>query len=161
MGIRQSLVSPATVLFMSLVVADAASSQETLHVTGLRMNKVTLYKDCDTTKGVPFTREDLEKRKPWQATRDPSTALHYWVTMDGQKYCVRAFAVETDRPVTVGGDIAECQTRVAGSQPKTGAVRGVGESCGDGGIEATPPVGGPGGGRPMGPPAGTPGNRPR
>jgi hypothetical protein len=158
MSIRQLLVSPATVLFMSLVVADVASSQETLNVTGLRMNRITLYKDCDTTQGVPFTREDLEKRKPWPATRDPSSTLNYWVTMDGQKYCVRAFAVETDQAVTVGG---ECQPRVAGGQPKTGAVRGVGETCGDGGIEATPPVPRPGGGRPVGPPAGTQGNRPR
>lgn len=158
MGIRRFRVGQAAVLFMSLILADVVSSQETFNVTRLRLSKVTLYKDCDPAKGTSFTREDLEKRKPWPATTDPNTALHYWVTLDGEKYCVKAFAVETDRPVAAVG---ECQTQVAGAPPRTGAVRGLGESCGDGGIEATPPVGTPGGGRSLGPPAGTPGSRPR
>jgi hypothetical protein len=41
---------------------------------------------------------------------------------------VKAFAVETDRAVPVAKD-EECNTRVAGRPPKTGAVRGVGEGC--------------------------------
>lgn len=111
-----------------LAAGGAAWAEEAFNVTGLRMNKVTLYKDCNMEKGVPFTREDLEKRKPWRATKDPNTSVHYWVKMDDGNYCVKAFAVETDRAVPVAKD-EECNTRVAGRPPKTGAVRGVGEEC--------------------------------
>jgi hypothetical protein len=158
MVIRQRLAWKAVVFSMSLVAAGLAWSQETFNVTALRLSKVTLYKDCNMEKGIPFTREDLEKRKPWQATKDPNTSVHYWVTMDGEKYCVKAFAVETDRSIPVARE-EECNTRITGRPPKTGAVRGIGESCADG--AGTPPAGAPGGGRPPGPPAGTPGNRPR
>jgi hypothetical protein len=41
---------------------------------------------------------------------------------------VRAFAVQTDRPVKIDKD-AECGAMIAGKQPKTGAIRGVGEKC--------------------------------
>ena len=110
------------------VSAQATPGPETFNIVGLRMNKVTLYKDCSMDKGVAFSREDLEKRKPWRATNDAKTAVYYWVKMDGGDYCVKAFAVETDRVVPVVKD-EECKTRVAGRPPKTGAVRGVGESC--------------------------------
>lgn len=110
------------------VTAQATPGAGPFNIVGLRMSKVTLYKDCSMEKGVPFSREDLEKRKPWRATSDPKTAVYYWVKMDDGDYCVKAFAVETDRVVpVVKGE--ECQTRVAGRPPKTGAVRGVGERC--------------------------------
>ena len=108
--------------------AQATSGPESFNIVGLRMSRVTLYKDCSMDKGVAFSREDLEKRKPWRATTDAKTAVYYWVKMDGAEYCVKAFAVETDRVVPVVKD-EECRTRVAGRPPKTGAVRGVGENC--------------------------------
>lgn len=40
--------------------------------------------------------------------------------------CVRAFAVDTEKPVAIERD-RECGAMVAGKQPKTGATRGVGE----------------------------------
>ena len=110
------------------VSAQGTPGPEAFNIIGLRMSKVTLYRDCSMDKGVPFSREDLEKRKPWRATNDAKTAVYYWVKMDGGDYCVKAFAVETDRVVPVVKD-EECRTRVAGRPPKTGAVRGVGESC--------------------------------
>ena len=110
------------------VSAQVTTGAEAFIIVGLRMSKVTLYRDCSMDKGVPFSREDLEKRKPWRATNDAKTAVYYWVKMDGADYCVKAFAVETDRVVPVAKD-EECKTRVAGRPPKTGAVRGVGESC--------------------------------
>jgi len=110
------------------VSAQGTPGPEAFNIIGLRMSKVTLYRDCSMDKGVPFSREDLEKRKPWRATADAKTAVYYWVKMDGGDYCVKAFAVETDRVVPVVKD-EECRTRVAGRPPKTGAVRGVGESC--------------------------------
>ena len=108
--------------------AQGTPGPEAFNIVGLRMSKVTLYRDCSMDKGVSFSREDLEKRKPWRATNDAKTAVYYWVKMDGADYCVKAFAVETDRVVPVAKD-EECKTRVAGRPPKTGAVRGVGESC--------------------------------
>jgi hypothetical protein len=137
-------------------ISDVAS-QEAFSVVGLRMSKVTLYRDCNMDKGMSFSREDFEKRKPLRATTDPKTAVYYWVRLDGVDYCVKAFAVETDRVVPVVKD-AECQTRVAGRPPKTGAVRGIGEGCESPGSGL--PVAVPGGEHPPGPPAGTPGNRP-
>lgn len=110
------------------VSAQATPGPESFNIVGLRMSRVTLYKDCSMDKGVAFSREDLEKRKPWRATTDAKTAVYYWVKMDGADYCVKAFAVETDRVVPVVKD-EECRTRVAGRPPKTGAVRGVGENC--------------------------------
>lgn len=110
------------------VSAQGTPGPETFNIVGLRMSKVTLYRDCSMEKGVSLSREDLEKRKPWRATNDAKSAVYYWVKMDGGDYCVKAFAVETDRPVPVVKD-EECRTRVAGRPPKTGAVRGVGESC--------------------------------
>lgn len=110
------------------VSAQATPGPESFNIVGLRMSRVTLYKDCSMDKGVAFSREDLEKRKPWRATTDAKTAVYYWVKMDGADYCVKAFAVETDRVVPVLKD-EECRTRVAGRPPKTGAVRGVGENC--------------------------------
>ncbi len=118
----------AIVVALLLTATGAAWAEEAFNVVGLRMSKVTLYKDCNMDKGIPFTREDLDKRKPWRATRDSSTAVYYWVKMDDGNYCVKAFAVETDKPVPVVKD-EECHTRVAGRPPKTGAVRGVGEGC--------------------------------
>jgi hypothetical protein len=110
------------------VSAQATPGPESFNIVGLRMSRVTLYKDCSMDKGIAFSREDLEKRKPWRATTDAKTAVYYWVKMDGADYCVKAFAVETDRVVPVVKD-EECRTRVAGRPPKTGAVRGVGENC--------------------------------
>jgi hypothetical protein len=111
-----------------LIAGGAAWAQDAFNVTGLRMSRVTLYKDCNMEKGMPFTREDLEKRKPLRATKDPNTSVHYWVKLDDGNYCVKAFAVETDKPVPVVRD-EECNTKVAGRPPKTGAIRGVGEKC--------------------------------
>jgi hypothetical protein len=116
-----------------------------------------LYQNCNLEKGVPFTREDLEKRKPLRATSDPKTAVYYWIKLENTDYCVKAFAVETDRTVPVVKDEA-CRTRVAGRPPRTGAVRGVGEGCSDGDdVGGGGPTAGSGVGPPLGPPAGTPG----
>lgn len=130
---REAVVVAATLAVASAAWAPGVSAQatpgpESFNIVGLRMSRVTLYRDCSMDKGVAFSREDLEKRKPWRATTDAKTAVYYWVNMDGADYCVKAFAVETDRVVPVAKD-EECRTRVAGRPPKTGAVRGVGESC--------------------------------
>ncbi len=129
MGERHVRWREVALVTLLLGTGGAAWAQETFTVTGLRMSKVTLYKDCNMEgKGREFTREDLEKRKPWVVTKDPKTSVYYWAKMDDGNYCVKAFAVETDRAVPVVRD-EECGTKVAGRPLKTGAVRGVGEKC--------------------------------
>ena len=48
------------------------------------------------------------------------------VKVDGADYCVRLYAVETDKAVSA---TAECGALVAANQPRSGATRGVGEEC--------------------------------
>lgn len=158
MEIRRYLAGAAAVVSVLFVDVSGTLAQDAFNVVGLRLSKVTLYRDCSMDKGLAFSREDLDKRKPLRATVDPKTAVYYWVKIDGADYCVKAFTVETDRAVPVVKD-EECRTRVAGRPPKTGAVRGLGEVCEPGGGLPVG-IGVPGGERPLGPPAGTPGNRP-
>ena len=127
-GLGAGLVLTAAVAAAPPPLAAQGTPTESFNIVGLRMSKVTLYRECAMDKGVSISREDVEKRKPWRATADPKTSVYYWVKMDGADYCVKAFAVETDRAVPVAKD-EECRTRVAGRPPKTGAVRGVGENC--------------------------------
>ena len=127
-AVGTGLVLAATAAAAPPPLAAQGNPAESFNIVGLRMSKVTLYRECAMDKGVSISREDVEKRKPWRATSDPKTSVYYWVKMDGADYCVKAFAVETDRAVPVAKD-EECRTRVAGRPPKTGAVRGVGENC--------------------------------
>jgi hypothetical protein len=115
-------------LLGSASAAPAVAAEETWTVKGLRTEKVTLY-DCnpDRDKRQPqmdVTRKDF--KGPWVATRDPASPLYLKVQVDRVEYCVRAFAVDTDKPVAIERD-RECGAMVAGKLPKTGATRGVGE----------------------------------
>jgi hypothetical protein len=120
-------------LLLAGAAAPAAMAQGTdaFSVKGLRTAKVTLY-DCNKEKDKRQAIRDVTRDKfvgPWPAIRDPDSPLYLKVQVDQMEYCVRAFAVETDRTVTIQKDI-ECRAMVAGKQPKTGATRGVGEECG-------------------------------
>ena len=106
----------------------APQGSETFSVKGLRTEKVTLY-DCNQDKDKRKAVKDVARkdfRGPWSATRDPASPLYLRVQVDREEYCVRAFVVETDRPVAIEKGV-ECNAMVAGKQPKTGATRGVGE----------------------------------
>jgi hypothetical protein len=109
-------------------VGFAPAAEETFSVKGLRTEKVTLY-DCNPEKDKRKAVKDVARKDfqgAWPATRDPASSLYLRVLVDRDEYCVRAFAVETDRTVTIGRD-SQCGAMVAGKQPKTGATRGVGE----------------------------------
>jgi hypothetical protein len=113
-----------------LAGATAPAVAETFSVKGLRTEKVTLY-DCNPDKDKRRPQMDVARKDfhaAWPATRDPVSPLFLRVQIERTEYCVRAFAVETDRPVAIQKD-AECGAMVAGKQPKTGATRGVGEAC--------------------------------
>jgi hypothetical protein len=76
---REAVVAAVTLAAAAAGWAPAVSAQvahgpEAFNIVGLRMSRVTLYKDCSMDKGVAFSREDLEKRKPWRATTDAKTA---------------------------------------------------------------------------------------
>jgi hypothetical protein len=107
-----------------------AAAEETWTVKGLRTEKVTLY-DCHPDRDKRKPQMDVARKDfkgPWVATRDPASPLYLRVQVERVEYCVRAFAVDTDKPVTIQKDM-ECRAMVAGKQPKTGATRGVGEEC--------------------------------
>jgi hypothetical protein len=107
-----------------------AQGVETFSVKGLRTEKVTLY-DCNKERDKRRAVKDVTREQfvgPWPATRDPDSPLYLRVQVERAEYCVRAFAVDTDKTVTIQKDI-ECRAMVAGKQPKTGATRGVGEEC--------------------------------
>jgi hypothetical protein len=115
-----------------LILAGSAgpAAAETFNVKGLRTEKVTLY-DCNPDKDKRRAQTEVTRKDfgpGWPATRDPASPLYLKVQVNGGEYCVRAFAVETDRPVAIQKD-AECGAMIAGKQPKTGAIRGVGEEC--------------------------------
>ena len=127
----RSIRLPET-LAVALLLAGAGTvrAQEVFSVKGLRTEKVTLY-DCHPEKEKRKPQKEVTRtdfRGPWSATRDPRSSLYLRVEVDKSEYCVRAFAVETDKPVTIQKD-NECGARVAGRQLKTGATRGVGEAC--------------------------------
>jgi hypothetical protein len=117
-----------TLVLCGASAGPAAPAEESWTVKGLRTEKVTLY-DCnpDRDKRKPLmdvTRKDF--KGPWVATRDPASPLYLKVQVDHVEYCVRAFAVDTEKPVAIDRD-RECGAMVAGKLPKTGATRGVGE----------------------------------
>ena len=127
---RSIRLPEALALALLLAGAGTARAQEVFSVKGLRTEKVTLY-DCNPEKEKRKPQKEVAKqdfRGPWSATRDPSSPLYLKVQVDKHEYCVRAFAVETDKPVTNQKD-KECGAMVAGREPKTGATRGVGEGC--------------------------------
>ena len=61
------------------------------------------------------------------ATTEPGSSVYLRVHVNGQPYCVMAYAVETDKTIAVPE--AKC-IRVAGTQGNTGSNRGIGNGCG-------------------------------
>jgi hypothetical protein len=129
MKMRRLLRLEAIATLVVLVAPGASWAQEErFNVKAFRTDRVDLY-DCGVDKRK--TGQELTKAGfsgPLPATREPSSPLYLRVHVNGQQYCVRAFAVQTDKVITVPDK--ECGTRVAGKQVSTGATRGVGEGCG-------------------------------
>ena len=114
-----------------LLAPSGGTSAETPFVgtvTGLRTSTVPLY-DCSDGKTKKREFDKANFKAPWPATEQGAPRLFLKVTVEGQAYCVKKFAVETSEPVRVMGK-EHCGTLVASREPKTGATRGVGEECG-------------------------------
>ncbi|MGH7383909.1 MAG: hypothetical protein ACREKG_01935 [Candidatus Rokuibacteriota bacterium] len=116
------------VLLLALTGSGWAQVVQAFNITGLRTDPVTLYEDCkmDPKTQITVTREQFKGQGPWAATKDASP-LFFRVDLNKKVYCVKAFSVQTDQTVRVEKE--ECDAKVAGRPPKTGAVRGVGEGC--------------------------------
>ena len=106
------------------VATAAAPAEDAWKVTRLRTEKVTLYDCKDPTKKTEFARKDFQD--PWPVISGPSAGGLLQVRVGGQPYCVRAYAVETNKPVSAS---SECGAVVAAGQPKSAATRGMGEEC--------------------------------
>jgi len=110
-----------------LLAAGAVWADEALSVVKLRTDKVALY-DCKSgTKKADFSSKDFHG--PWKASQGASgtpAAGFLQVDVNGQQYCVKPYAVETNKRVSVNAD---CDAVVAATQPKSAATRGVGENC--------------------------------
>jgi hypothetical protein len=117
---------PKIVGMLFFAGVGTAWADQSFSITDFRTDSVTLYKDCKMDQGVQIARQQFQG--PWPATKDPNSSLYFHVVRDGQKYCVKAFSVKTDQAIKVDKD-AECGAMIAGSQLKSGAVRGVGEGC--------------------------------
>src|SRR5262245_1242132 len=129
MNMRHLLRLEAIVALLVLIAPGASSAQEEqLTVKAVRVGRRALY-DCGSEKKK--TGQELTKAGfsgPLPATMEPSSSLYLRVQVNGQEYCVKAFAVQTDKVITVPDK--ECGTRVAGREVKTAATRGIGQGCG-------------------------------
>jgi len=132
---RLPALRPEVLLVVLLVLALGSATAD--EVTKLRLNKVTLYVcteddekvDEKTVPGQPKfadkQREEVRTDAPlkWPILKGPSKAGRLTVQVDGELYCVRAYAVQTNATINAGAD---CQTMVAAAQPRSGATRGLG-----------------------------------
>jgi len=111
-----------TIVLVLLGLVGSAAAQEVVQVTKLRTPKVTLF-DCGTGVKKPDSAQKDVPPLPWRVLDTPTEAGLLKVTAGGEPFCVRAYAVETNRPVAAAH---ECQEMVAATQPRSGATRGVG-----------------------------------
>jgi hypothetical protein len=154
MNKRFARLQCAAVGALFLVAPSASLAEPEVKVMKLRIDKVGLYDCKDGTKKLEYARKDF--RAPWKVVPKSSVSPppgFIQVEVDGQLYCVKAYAVETDKPIATS---AECAPGTV-SSPRTGASRGLGEVCSQPGG----PAGSPGGKEAApGLPAGVPGNTP-
>ncbi len=103
--------------------AQTPAAQGPARVVKLRIDNVALYDAPNGKKLREYPRGQF--KDPWPVVgRSDKGFLQ--VQVEGGRYWVRGYAVETDVPFRVGAD---CDAVVAAHQPKVGATRGVGEEC--------------------------------
>lgn len=123
-----ALVSGAAVVLV-MMAGDAVPARAQggtsgpTKVTKLRVENVALYDRPNGKKIRDYPRAQFAQPWPIVAT-DPSGFVQ--VKVDGERYWVRGYAVETDLPFRVDSD---CKAVVASRQPKAGVTRGIGEEC--------------------------------
>jgi hypothetical protein len=127
MRMQRSLRGSAAVLAALVLAAPAAArAQDGMKVLRLRTEKVPLYDCADSARRkTEFARKDFQGSWPVvSGGTTPSGFLR--VQVGGEQYCVRAYAVETDKPIAAS---SECGAVVAAAQQKSAATRGLGAEC--------------------------------
>jgi hypothetical protein len=121
---REVLVGVLLLTAFGASWADEAA--KATRVTRLRTEKVALYNCNDGTKKTDFARKDF--RDPWPIVPGsaPAQGGLLQVKVGDQHVCVRAYTVETDKPISAS---AECGAVVAMQEPKSAATRGLGGEC--------------------------------
>jgi len=107
-----------------LIAVGSAAAQEAWKVTKLRTEKVALYDCASGSKKSDYARKDFTD--PWPVLGAPTPGGLLPVRVGGKQYCVRPYAVETNKPVAAS---SECGAMVAAGQPKSAATRGLGDEC--------------------------------
>jgi hypothetical protein len=131
---KQSALRPEVVIAILLGVAVGTVAAQGRQVTKLRTDKVTLFScAADEREGLlgQFSEENKEVARTtsppeWPILSEPSKAGRLVVKVGEKLYCVRAYAVETNKPIHTEAD---CGTMVAAAQPRSGATRGLGQNC--------------------------------
>lgn len=121
-GLREGVVG-----LLLLVAWSGVEAEDALKVVKLRTEKVGLFDCKDSTRRSEFSKKDF--LEPWPVFSSPSVTPpsgFLEVGVGGERYCVRAYTVETNRPIAAS---AECDALVAAEQPKTAATRGLGKEC--------------------------------
>ena len=124
MPVRSVVPCEAVVGAILLVAVGTAAAQEAWKVTKLRTEKVALHDCADGRKKTEYARTDFHD--PWPVLAGPTAGGLLPVRVGGKQYCVRPYAVETNKPVSAS---PECGAMVAAGQPKSAATRGMGEGC--------------------------------
>ncbi len=126
MTTRHLLRLEAIAVLLLLGAPDAGRAEESrFNVTALRADRIDLY-DCGDKKktGQELTKVGFSGSLP--AATESGSPLYLRVHVNGQPYCVKAFAVQTDKTIAVPE--TKC-VQVAGKQPGSGATRGIGNRC--------------------------------
>jgi hypothetical protein len=123
---RQFVLREAMAIALSLGAASAASAAD-LEVTALRTDPVRLY-NCEKPTDEPRNFPKKDFKGPWKAAVVPTAPAGFLQVLVGDTpYCVRAYSVQTNRPIPI---TAECErTRQAREEQKIAATRNVGEGC--------------------------------
>ena len=111
-------------LLACLCAALPAAAQQATQVLRLRLDKVTLFDAPVNGKPVREVKK-ADFQGPWKVLAvSPEKMIQ--VEVDGAKFWLRPYAVETDAVVQAP---SECGAVVAKKSDRIGATRGLGEEC--------------------------------
>lgn len=111
-------------LALITAIAAPAHASEPVKVTKLRSAKVMIF---DAPEGTQIGEALREQYTPgtWTVRSEPQRG-YVQIAGNGTTFWVKNFAIDTDRRISSS---AECGVKLAGSERKMGATRGLGEEC--------------------------------
>lgn len=116
----------ARLLAVALIAAGTclAYAGEAVKVTKLRTAKVALFDAPEGSQVGEILREQFTPGS-WTVLSEPQRG-YVQVAGNGATFWVKNFAIDTDRRIASS---AECGVKLAGSERRMGATRGLGEEC--------------------------------